>query len=147
MSLDSDIRHIGQVPILGRLDYDARRLLAFSAENKILHAGDVLFRRGEKSDGGYFIVSGSVALDYSKDDSRKVQIIGAGSLLGEMALVVETERAATAVAREPSRALKISRTLFVRVLEEYPEAAASIREGIAARVRGFVSELEKLRPI
>ena len=144
MSLDSDINQLGQVPIFQHLDFEARRLLVFSSESRILRAGDVLFKRGDTSDCGYFLVSGSVALDYSSESSRSVQVVGPSRLIGEMALVVETDRQATAVAREPSRVLKITRVLFHRVLEEYPAAAAAIRHSIEARLVGFVEELEKL---
>jgi CRP-like cAMP-binding protein len=143
VSLDSDSRQLGLVPSFERLDFEARRLLAFSAETKILRAGDVLFQRGEKSDCGYFILKGSIALDYSSDGSRSVQIVGPNRLIGEMALLVETERPAMAVAREPSSVLKISRQLFRRVLEEYPQAADAIRAALTSELTAFVAELRR----
>jgi CRP-like cAMP-binding protein len=145
VSLDSDILQLGSIPIFERLDFEARRLLAFSAETKILRAGDILFQRGEKSDCGYFVLKGAIALDYSSDESRAVQIVGANRLIGEMALLIETDRPALAVAREPSTVLKITRRLFHRVLEEYPEAAESIRIAVAGRLTEFVAELQRLK--
>lgn len=145
MSLENDIRQLGRVPIFAQLDFDARRLIAFSAETRILRAGDVLFRRGDRSDSGYFVLSGSVALDFSSDNARSVRIAGQHCLIGELALLVETERPATGVAREPSSVLKISRDLFCRVLKEYPDCAERIRRSIMRRLSDFISELESLR--
>lgn len=145
MSLEDDIRQLGRIPIFAQLDADARRLLAFSAENRILRAGDVLFRRGDLSDGGYFVLSGSVALDFSNETARSVQIARPHCLIGELALIVETERPATALAREPSGVLKISRTLFSRVLKEYPECAERIRRSILQGLLRFVSDLDRLK--
>jgi CRP-like cAMP-binding protein len=145
VSLDNDIRQLSFCPIFGHLDFEAKRLLAFSAETKILRAGDVLFQRGEKSDCAYFILRGSIALDFSTEKARAVQIVGPQHLIGELALLVETERPAVALAREPSTVLKIPRLLFHRVLEEYPESAASIRSAVGSRLSTFVDELQRLR--
>ena len=46
-------------------------------------------------------------------------------LIGELALVVD-EGPATAVALEQSSVLRISRSLFQRVLESHPEGGAAI---------------------
>jgi CRP-like cAMP-binding protein len=144
VSLDNDIRQLALAPIFDGLDFEARRLLAFSAETKILRAGDVLFRRGEKSDCGYFVLKGSIALDFSGDGGRAVMIVGPNRLVGERALLAETDRPATAIAREPSTVLKIARHLFLRVLNEYPQAAEQIRRAFAARLAGFVDELSRM---
>jgi CRP-like cAMP-binding protein len=143
VSLDDDIRRLGRLPLFERLDQEALKLLAFSAETKTLRRGDVLFRRGEKADSGYFIVSGAIALYVSTDGkSDAAAVVGAGSLVGEMALLVTTERQATAVVREPGDVLKIPRTLFQRILEEYPEAALAMRDFVSTRLTNFVTELQ-----
>jgi len=142
VSLDNDIRLLGRVPILAELDFDARRLLAFSAETRILRAGDILFTRGEPSDGGYFVLSGSIELSFSQEDIRSSQIVGPHWLIGELALIVRTQRPATGSAREPSSVLKISRDLFLRVLAEFPECAVRIRNLLMPRLLDFVGDLQ-----
>lgn len=145
MSLENDIRQLGRVPIFAELNHEARRLLAFSAETRILRAGDILFQRGDASDGGYFVRSGTIALDFAKGFERSIELVGQSSLIGETALIAQTERPATAIAREPASVLKISRELFCRVLNEYPECAEQIRRSFSARLSSFVSELGRLR--
>ncbi len=51
-----------------------------------------------------------------------------------MALLIDTERPATAIVTEAAQLLKISRRVFRRVLEEYPEAAEALRELISRRM-------------
>ena len=51
-------------------------------------------------------------------------MVGRGTLLGELALLTETVRPVTATANEPSTVLRIPRTLFLKMLEGYPDAAA-----------------------
>ena len=52
-------------------------------------------------------------------------------MLGESALLVETRRPASATAREDSVVLRISRAMFLKMLESYPDAAVRLREVLA----------------
>ena len=70
---------------------------------------------------------------------------GPGTLLGEAALLTETRRPATARARADSTVLRISRTLFLRILDGYPDAAVRLRELIASRADQWARELENVR--
>jgi CRP-like cAMP-binding protein len=72
-------------------------------------------------------------------------VAGPGTLLGEAALLTETRRPATARAREDSAVLRISRTLFLRILDGYPDAAVRLRELIASRADQWARELENVR--
>jgi CRP-like cAMP-binding protein len=142
VSLDDDIRNLGRIPFFSELEVEAQRLIAFAAEMKILRAGDVLFRRGEKSDGGFIVQSGSIALDGSDNGSPSKQIVAAHGLIGEIALLTETERPATAIAREPTTVLRVPRVLFHRVLREFPVSAQRLRQSLTGRLTEFVGELE-----
>jgi len=66
-------------------------------------------------------------------------------LLGEAALLAQSQRPATAVAREDAVILRISRTMFLRMLDSYPEAAQRLRELIAARADQWAREMENVR--
>lgn len=143
MALEDDIRKLSRISLFRALEADALRLIAFGAETRILRAGDILFRKGDRSDAGFIVLSGSVALDEKSDGSPPSHIVRPESLIGEVALLVETERLATAMAREPSTVLKISRELFHRVLREYPESAKRLRAAMANQLRSFVRELEE----
>lgn len=140
MALDDDVRRLSRIPLLADLEADALRLIAFSAEARILRAGDVIFRKDDESDSGYFVMTGSVALD-ATGDGHTVKVVGPDSLIGEIALIAASKRPATALAREPTTVLKISRTLFHRVLREFPASGARIRKSVAARLVGFTQEL------
>jgi CRP-like cAMP-binding protein len=143
VALEDDIRRLSRISLFRALETDALRLIAFGAETRILRAGDILFRKGERSDAGFIVLSGSVALDAKSDGSPPSHIVRSESLIGEVALLVETERLATAMAREPSTVLKISRELFHRVLREYPDSAKRLRAARTSELRSFVRELEQ----
>ena len=142
MALQDDVRNLTSLPAFRDLDPEAVRLIAFSAETRILRAGDVLFRRGDPSDGGFVVLSGVIGVEAAPG---RETLVRPPALLGEMALVAETLRPATAVAREPTSVLKVPRTLYRRILAEYPESAARVRAGAASRLFAMRGELEGLR--
>lgn len=135
---------LARQPLLGLMERDALRLVAFAAESRILRAGDVLFRAGEPSDGAMLVVSGAVALT---DDSGApaTEILGPGALLGEIALFASVPRPVTAIAREPAQVMRLSRSVMRRVLGEFPASAEAVAAAIGDRLRGFVGELAAVR--
>jgi CRP-like cAMP-binding protein len=141
MALEDDIRDMARLPIFQEIEPDALRLLAFSAETKILRKADVLFRRGEMSDAGFLVLSGSFQIDAPSKRQGSEFIISPYSLIGEMALLTSTERPATVIAREPSTVLRITRAVFHRVLKEHPKSAMRVRTSIEARLAHFTGEL------
>ena len=133
MALHDYVYQLRQVELFQALSMEAVRLIAFSAEARILRVGDVLFHEGEAAGEGYVVLSGVLALTHSGAPDSDVQLAGPGSLVGEMALLAATERPATAIAREATGVLRIPRTLFHRVLQEFPECAVRMRAELAAR--------------
>lgn len=120
MALDDDIANLRRIPLFEDFEVEALRLLTFSAETKLLRAGDALFRRGEPSDGGYILTNGSIALEKHDDGRPADKVLRPFALIGETALITETTRPVTAIAREPATILKITRALFLRILEDFP---------------------------
>jgi CRP-like cAMP-binding protein len=108
-------------------------------------AGDVLFRNGEVSDGGFLVLSGSIMLDLGHGTMDNGKIVGPGALIGEWALLAPTVHPATAIARENATALKLLRSLIRRVLEEFPESARRAREAVRQEIEQFGQELDKAR--
>ena len=70
-----------------------------------------------------------------------------GSILGELAMITPTTRLATAIALEPSTVIRISRGLFLKMLEGYPETALRLRDAIAARTDQWVREMESVKAV
>jgi CRP-like cAMP-binding protein len=66
-------------------------------------------------------------------------------LVGELALLAETVRPATAIAREPSAVIRISRSLFLKMLESFPDAAGKLRDQLATRTAQAAKELGNVR--
>jgi CRP-like cAMP-binding protein len=145
MALDDDIRTFSQIPLFRLLEPDAMRLLAFSAETKLLRAGDVLVRAPAAIDGGHLLIKGSLAVFDNPDQiGTPLQIVRAPTLIGELSLIAQTEFTGSIVAREPSTMLRISRAVFHRVLDEYPASADAIRAALVERLQTMSRDLATL---
>jgi CRP-like cAMP-binding protein len=142
MSLDDDIAMLAQAPLLGLLERDALRLLAFAADKRRLRQGDVLFRKGDRSDAGYVVTEGEIGLDTG--GGKPVVVARRGDLIGQTALFIRAQRPATATARAPSVVLRLSVSLIRRVLEEYPEVAGAMHAALAEELGAFNQELSRL---
>ena len=143
MSIEDDIAFLERVPILHRLGAPALRMLAIGAESRALEPGEVLFTAGEAADGGFIVQRGSLSLKPPRGGDEVVA--GPGTLLGESALLAETVRPATATAREGVSVMRISRAMFLKVLEGYPEAAHRLREVIVARADQWARDIDNVR--
>jgi CRP-like cAMP-binding protein len=146
VSIEDDIAFIERVPTLRMLGRTALRILAIGAESRYVHEGEVLFNAGDITDCGYVIQEGSFRLEAPGQTGGEV-IAGPGTLLGELALIAETRRPATATASEPSTVIRISRSLFLKMLEGYPDAANILRDQIASRARQAVAEMTDVRAL
>ena len=142
MSLERDIEFLKNLPLLSELSPDQLRLLAFGADFRITREGETLFRPGDFADSGFLVKSGSIGLYYREDTGgRPDDIAEPGTLIGEMALLIDTRRTARAVALERSELLQIRKALFRRMLEEFPEIARRLHRSLGDRVGTFARQI------
>jgi CRP-like cAMP-binding protein len=145
MTIEDDIFFLERLTIFGPLGFSALQILAIGSEAKELQPGDVLFAAGDAADGGYIVQEGALRLELPGADPAEPIVVGPGTLLGELALVTETKRPVTATAIEPSTVMRVSRSLFRKVLEGFPDAARLMRDRIAARASEADNELQTVR--
>jgi CRP-like cAMP-binding protein len=145
MALDDDIAFFEQVPTFAVLGKQALRILAIGAETRHLQSGAVLFYAGELADGGYVVQRGSLLLDPGTLSEGREVIAGPGTLVGELSLLAEMVSPATAIAQEPTIVVRISRSLFRKMLEGYPAAAKKLHDIMAERLDASTRELERVR--
>jgi CRP-like cAMP-binding protein len=142
MAYADDVSKIARIPLFASLEPEALRLIAMTAEILEISPGAVIFARGERSDGGCLVLSGTVGLFVSDYDVDPVVVVEAGSLIGELALFTATDRPATAKALDSVRIAKITRGAFKRVLQEHPSSSAQLRAVLAQRLTGFIDDLQ-----
>jgi signal transduction histidine kinase len=107
----------------------------------------VIFQEGEQGDRLYIVLSGEVEVwkHAGKADANLLARYGAGRFFGEMALVDELPRSATAIAATESELLSLHRSAFAELVETFPPLASSVMRSLSAIVResndSFVADL------
>jgi CRP-like cAMP-binding protein len=146
MTIEDDISFLGRVPTFAQFGFSALQIIAIGSETKHLVDGEILFRAGETTDAGYVIQEGALKLTtHDPKRSDPSFIFGPGALIGELALLTETVCPATAMAAEPTTLIRISRSLFRKVLEGFPDAARLIRDRLTERANIAGAELFRIR--
>jgi CRP-like cAMP-binding protein len=141
MSIEDDVNLLASVPTLRLLGIDALRVLAIGSESRRLRRDETLFRAGDTADAGYVVQYGSLKVSTQDAGGYRDAVVGPGTLIGELALLVEMQRPSTAKAVEESSVLRISRSMFLRVLEGHPDAARRLRDDLASRTSQAASDL------
>ena len=144
MGLDDDIAILAAAPVFGFFDASALRLLSFAGDRLSLGAGEALFRRGDRADGGYVVLSGTIALTPRSRGAEPV-LAGPSALIGRTALFVPGTRPADAEATAAAELMRISTQLMGRVLREFPDAAAAIYDWLADDLRALTRSLGQVR--
>jgi CRP/FNR family cyclic AMP-dependent transcriptional regulator len=128
-----------EIPLFAGLPDEELRQMLRPAD---LQAGDVLFRQGEEADGLYVVAAGSIGVYTRLPGGREVEIavLGAGEVVGELALVDGGTRAATVRAVEPTAVLFFGRADFLALASRLDPMAFALKRRLAAivceRLRG-----------
>ena len=146
MSLEQEVELIRQFPIFSKIQPAMQKLLCFSAERLNYDAGQVIFNAGDVGDSAYVIIEGTVEISVPTPSGPIViNEMGKNDLLGEIAIVGEVPRTATAKAISKLETLKISKELFVKIVRENPDAAIELIRILAARLASTTSQLTRTR--
>ena len=145
MSLEDDIAFLEAVPTLAVLGRPALRILAIGAETRNIPSGAVLYYAGDLADAGYVVQEGSFLLERDRRGEGDEIVAERGTLLGELALVTDTVHTATATARQSSVVIRITRALFLKMLEGYPDAARKLRDSMAQRLAAWERDMSAVR--
>jgi CRP-like cAMP-binding protein len=143
MSIEDDIRLLERVQIFSVLGREPVRNLAIGAQTLILDPGDVLFEAGDPLPGTWVVVAGTV--EYQAADGRVLATMRAGTVIADMAALMESRAPARAVAPEGATLMVVSRALFLRMLDGFPEAALALRDMVVRRGDQLARDLERVR--
>jgi|SRR5947209_20386087 len=98
--------------------------VAMAAEEVRFRASEIVVEEGEPGEGLYVIVHGDV--EVAVDGARRVAVRGAGSVIGEMAVLSGGPRLATCVALDEVLTLRLRRDDFQELLGERPALALGV---------------------
>jgi CRP-like cAMP-binding protein len=118
----------------------------------IFHQGSILIHEGDDTRTGYLLLllDGEVSVETSSGGQPPVPIsvLGAGSVIGEMALLDGSPRSTTCTALAPVRAAGLSRQGLDLLIDAQPKVAVKLLAGlgshIAERLRAMNEQLQMI---
>ncbi|MEI6314997.1 MAG: YhjD/YihY/BrkB family envelope integrity protein [Syntrophus sp. (in: bacteria)] len=97
------------------------------------HQGDTVFQEGEKGNMMFYVLSGSINI---LKKGQILRVMKKGDYFGEMAMLIDTDRTATAIAvEEDTKLVCISRDNFDVILTENPKIVFAILKEMTMRLK------------
>jgi CRP/FNR family transcriptional regulator, cyclic AMP receptor protein len=128
---------LAQVPLFRDLSARELQLLSTSCRERAYEPGTTVLRQGETGVGLFVVTAGTVSITQHQEGGPEQQIatVGKGDVLGEMSLLDDLPRSATAIALEPTRALVLPVWDFRAALRESPEIGIKLLSILSQRLR------------
>jgi CRP/FNR family cyclic AMP-dependent transcriptional regulator len=131
---------LGRVPLLSGLSKrDLSQILAIGTEREF-RAGEVIVREGDLGRDFYLVLSGTAELHVPR---HRPEALGPGDYFGEIAVLDSGPRSATITATSLVNALRIERSAFIRLLDEYGSIARKILVVTVQRLRALETVTER----
>lgn len=112
-----------------------KRLSDFIQE-KTVRAGELVFAEHDLGDEMYLVRSGRVSIQQDVAGERTtVDVVTTGGHFGEMAIIDDRPRSATAVAEEDTSLLVLHKNDFRSAVHDYPDIAFEVFRELTRRLR------------
>ena len=109
-----------------------RQLLGPGFPTRNFAKGKTIFQEGDRGDEFFIVVRGQVAI---RSGDRLLETLEADGILGEMALIDDSPRSATAVALSDVTLAPIKENQFLFLVQNTPFFALSVMRVLARRLR------------
>ncbi|HET9032483.1 MAG TPA: cyclic nucleotide-binding domain-containing protein [Dokdonella sp.] len=109
-------------------------------------AGKTVFAEGDASKVMYIIESGSIDLLVEACGTEPIASLGPGDFFGELSVLDDQACFATAIARKPTRLLKVEREGFSSLLQQDVDIALHLLRTLAQRQQQWVKRLASAKP-
>ena len=132
MPSDQKLDLLHSIPLFARLGKADLQSLGKLADEVDVPAGRVLMREGEPGSEMFVIVSGRVRIDRG---GETIADLDEGDWFGEMAILSEGDRTATATVTAPSRLFVVGHREFHSLMDAMPSVRTAVFECVADRIR------------
>jgi CRP-like cAMP-binding protein len=143
MSLNEEVELLRQIPLFSNVEPAKLKLLAFTSERVTFGPGQMLVQQGDTGAAAYIIIEGDadILID-TPDGPIKVATVGRNAIIGEIAILCDVARTATVQAKTQLVTLRITKDLFFRLVNEFPQMAVEIMRELARRLERTTAQLQ-----
>ena len=126
-----------QSPIFSMVMTDDLQVVAQALEKQQFFRGDRVFEIGDQGDHLYIIVSGEIgiSLDTNPDSTTYISRLGPGDCFGEMNLLDDLPRSATASVLDDTVLLSLEKTRLRGLIQSYPDMSIGMLRSLSLRLR------------
>lgn len=116
-----------------------------SGKNYTLQAGQILFKEGEKSNGMFLVRRGELQVFVTQGTKEvKLAVVGAGGMIGEMALFDQKPRSASVRANGETEVSHITNEDFGNLMKQIPKWFVGLMTTLSGRLRTTNDRLQKI---
>jgi CRP/FNR family cyclic AMP-dependent transcriptional regulator len=134
--------HLGTLGMRGK---KMEKSTLFQKYGTSVEAGRVIFEEGETGDTMYIIQRGRVKITKKVVEVDKIlMVLGKGDFFGEMALIRQTKRTATATAVDDCELLTFNRNSFFNMISKNSNIAMNIIETLCLRLEKADNQIRDL---
>ncbi len=144
MALDKVVAPLLRQPLFAGLKPLQLTEIARHAERLKFRDGDVITQAGSPADGAYLIVSGEAERQPQSGSFDLAEPVEAGSLIGELGMLMEHTYGVTVVARGRVHCLKLAREAMLEQMREDEAMARHFRLLIEGRLAQAAAELRRI---
>ncbi|MBU1174847.1 MAG: cyclic nucleotide-binding domain-containing protein [Alphaproteobacteria bacterium] len=147
MELDDFTSALAQADFFRICDDEQRRLLAFASERRSFASGDVIYKRGDRADGAFVLLSGEVSAGDSEGSAgfKPQRISERGAVLGEMALFLDKPRRTSLRAATDVDLLFVPRSAIAKLMRQFPGLAERAARRIEDEMSSYLGAMERFR--
>jgi CRP-like cAMP-binding protein len=143
MELEPSVELLGRVPIFQGLSAAQLTRIARHGREVPFEPGQMVLQAGEKGNAAYLILDGFVVPDKDYECWFPNDVLGYGTFLGEMAMLVETTYTITIIARWDVRALALPRRTMYALMEDDPAIAHHFSDKLVSRLQTLADDIRQ----
>lgn len=134
------------VPFFANMSPDEADGLAQRLVMRRFSTGQIIFHHGDPGGLLYIVVKGKVKIAHSTPEGQEafLAILGAGDFFGELALLDDSPRSATAEALAPTDTLTLHREDFIRYIRNNPDFSLHVLQTMAHHIRRLNNQISDI---
>lgn len=144
MALETNAELLGRVPILEGLSPEQLSAIANKGKKTFFAEGRSIIEAGAKGDTAYLILTGLAGVEPDAETGREAEMLEPGTLVGELAMLVETTHSLTVKAKVRVRAMAIARADLYELMEAEPAIAHHFSQKLLERLAALATDLRQM---
>ena len=146
MSLEKEVKLLRNISLFSNIEVSKLKLLAFASDWLTYEPQQTLFCQGEIGDAAYVIIEGEVEILVDGDEGPMlISKRGKNDVVGEIAIFCDVPRTATIRASTEVVTLRITKDVFMQIVNSHPGVAVEIIRILADRLVKSTEELGRVK--